>query len=91
MGQRRGWKWTPDQESGTGTGALQLFVDSDAALYSYDENGRMSTGTGSGSTLDFPDAYNRGEAIEWRFRTADTGNGQIGWRWFCNQVRICRT
>ena len=77
MSDRRGWKWTPDQQSGTGTGALQLFVDSSAALYSYDQNGRMSTITGSGSTLNFPDGYSRGEAWELRFRTQDTDNGQF--------------
>lgn len=77
MAFKRGWQWTPDENSGTGTGALQLFVDSETPLYSFDQNGRMSTITGSGSTLTFPDAYNRGEAIEWRFRTADTGNGQF--------------
>lgn len=74
---KRGWQWTPDQQSGTGTGSLQLFVDSEASLYSFDRNGRLSTITGSGSTLNFPDAYNRGEAWELRFRTQDTGNGQF--------------
>jgi len=77
MGAYRGWKWTPDENSGNGTGAMQLFADSGAALYSYDRNGRLSTITGSGSTLEFPDAYSRGEAWELRFRTADTGNGQF--------------
>ncbi len=77
MSARRGWKWTPDENSGTGTGALQLFVDSAAALYTFDQNGRLSTLTGSGSTLNFPDAYSRGEAWELRFRTQDTGNGQF--------------
>lgn len=73
----RGWRWTPDQNSGTGTGALQLFVDSEAALYNFDQNGRLSTLTGSGSTLNFPDAYSRGEAWELRFRPQDTNNNQF--------------
>ncbi len=73
----RGWKWTPDQNSGTGSGALQLKADSAIALYNYDQNGRLSTGTGSGAVLEFPDAYNRGEAQELRYRTADTNNGQF--------------
>ncbi|KKN07618.1 hypothetical protein LCGC14_1065030 [marine sediment metagenome] len=77
MGNRRGWRWTPDQNSGTGSGAMQLFVDSEASLYAFDQNGRLSTITGSGSTIEFPDAYSRGEAWELRFRTADTGNGQF--------------
>lgn len=76
-GAYRGWKWVPDENSGTGTGGMQLFVDSDAALYNFDQNGRLSTLTASGSTLDFPDAFSRGEAWELRFRTQDTNNGQF--------------
>jgi len=74
---KRGWQWTPDENSGTGSGALQLFVDSEAALYNFDQNGRLSTLTGSGSTLNFPDAYSRGEAWELRFRPQDTNNNQF--------------
>lgn len=41
------------------------------------DTGRISTGTRAGATIEFPDAYGFGEAIELRFRTADTGNGQF--------------
>lgn len=77
MAEKRGLFWEKDEQSGTGTGTLNLYVDSAAPLYSFDENGRISTITGSGSTLNFPDAYNRGEAWELRFRTQDTNNGQF--------------
>lgn len=77
MPLKRGLFWESDEQSGTGTGTLNLYVDSESPLYSFDQNGRISTITGSGSTLTFPDAYNRGEAQELRYRTADTGNGQF--------------
>ena len=66
-----------------GIEALGLYTKDPAQRSPYvfglgvDDTGRISTGTRAGTTLEFPDAYGFGEAIELRFRTADTGNGQF--------------
>lgn len=65
-----------DQASGGAAIPLALAVGG-TNLYVFDEYGRLSTSTGAGATIEFPDAYTRGEAWELRFRTADTGNGQF--------------
>lgn len=41
------------------------------------DTGRISTSTRNGAVIEFPDAYGFGEAVELRYRTADTGNGQF--------------
>lgn len=65
-----------DQGSGGSVVPLALGYQG-TRLYVFDEYGRISTSTGAGAALSFPDGYTRGEAVELRYTTADASNGQF--------------
>lgn len=76
---RRSWARKAIATTGNVSEVLELYPGSanDTPIYVFDANGRISTSTHAGATIEFPDTYSRGEAWELRFRTADTGNGQF--------------
>lgn len=76
---RFGFKKRAVATTGNVSQTLELYPGSPegSPKYVFDENGRLSTSTHAGATIDFPDTYSRGEAWELRFRTADADNGQF--------------
>lgn len=78
-GTRRSSGWIRVQGANP---TLGLYTEDPAVRVPYhfglgvNDSGRLSTASRNGATLEFPDAYSFGEAIELRYRFAETGNAQ---------------
>lgn len=80
MAQATGWRRVKNAAAGIEALALSTGDPSRDPYFfgmGVSDTGRISTASRAGATLEFPDAYAFGEAIELRYRTADTGNGQF--------------